>query len=145
MVCTINNLRLSLAETPSALHFSGHGIKNTPENFGKDFNIVKNDGNFLVFEDNLGEAQYVSEKQLKQILDSSGAMLDVVFVASCYSRFAGEIFLNAGAKHVVCVQEGSKISDMASIIFTQAFYHGLFSETLTVCRAFDLAKSQLAG
>lgn len=60
MVCTVNNLRLALAEKPTVLHFSGHGIKNTPENFGRDHYLVKNDGNFLIFEDEYGEAQYIS-------------------------------------------------------------------------------------
>ena len=66
-----------------------------------------------------------------------------MFVASCYSQFAGEIFHNAGAKHVICIERGEKIRDDASIIFSQAFYLQLFSQTTTVCKAFEFAKEIL--
>lgn len=48
----------------------------------------------------------MSEKKLHELLEARGLELEFVFVASCYSQFAGEIFHNAGAKHVICVQRG---------------------------------------
>ena len=70
---------------------------------------------------------------------------EFVFVASCHSQFAGKIFHQAGAKHVICVTEDAKISDEASIIFSRTFYKALFSETKTVCEAFAIAKSYLSS
>ena len=69
----------------------------------------------------------MSEKKLRELLEASGTKLEFVFVASCYSQFAGEIFHNAGAKHVICVKRGEKILDEASILFSKHFYHALFS------------------
>ena len=51
---TLDNLRMSLTENPIALHFSGHGIENCKENFGKESILLKDEGNFLIFEDNEG-------------------------------------------------------------------------------------------
>lgn len=99
----MDNLSISLTENPCALHFSGHGIENCRENFGKESALIKDEGNFLIFEDSEGCAQYLSEKKLHQLLQPSGTKLEFVFVASCYSQFAGEIFHNAGAKHVICI------------------------------------------
>lgn len=48
---TADNLRVSLIENPIALHFSGHGIENNKKNFGKDCALIKDEGNFLIFED----------------------------------------------------------------------------------------------
>ncbi|CDW83802.1 nb-arc domain protein [Stylonychia lemnae] len=140
---TLDNLRVSLTENPIALHFSGHGIENNKENFGKDSKALKDEGNFLIFEDNEGCAQFMSEKKLFELLEHSGTKLEFVFVASCYSQFAGEIFHNAGAKHVICVRKGFQISDEAAIAFSKNFYHALFSQTVSVCQAFELAKAAM--
>jgi len=66
-----------------------------------------------------------------------------VFVASCYSEFAGKIFLNAGARHVICVKGGQQIADQAVITFSKAFYHSVFGQNLTICESFNLAKQQV--
>jgi hypothetical protein len=44
---------------------------------------------------------------------------------------------------VICIKRGEKISDEASIMFTRAFYHALFSQTVSVCQAFKIAKTSL--
>lgn len=82
---TLENLRITLSLNPLALHFSGHGIENNRENFGKDSILLRDAGNMLVFEDHEGYAQMLSEKMLHQLLESSGTKLEFVFVASCYS------------------------------------------------------------
>ena len=107
---------------PLALHFSGHGIENNVNNFGGASNALREYGNFLVFEDEEGTAVYLSEKELKNFIEESGTKLDFVFVASCHSEFAGHIFHNAGAKHVICVRQGEKILDETSIKFGKYFY-----------------------
>ena len=133
MLATSENLSLCLTENPIALHFSGHGVENNKENFGRESAFIKDEGNFLIFEDGEGCAQFMSEKKLTKLLEVSGTKLEFVFVASCYSQFAGEIFHRAGAKHVICVRKGERISDDASIMFSKAFYHALFSQTVSVC------------
>ena len=60
----------------------------------------------MLFETEDGEGELVSEKTLSEFMQSSNTKLEFVFVASCYSEFAGKIFLNAGAKHVICVKSG---------------------------------------
>jgi hypothetical protein len=82
---TLDNLRVSLTENPIALHFSGHGIENNKKNFGKDSIALKDEGNFLIIEDNEGCAQFLSEKKLHELLEATGTKLEFVFVASCYS------------------------------------------------------------
>ena len=44
---------------------------------------------------------------------------------------------------MICVQETTQISDEASICFSKSFYNQLFSQTKTVCEAFEIAKSNL--
>jgi hypothetical protein len=43
------------------------------------------------------------------------------------------------------VRKGYQISDEASILFSKSFYHALFSQTVTVCKAFELAKAALSA
>lgn len=62
-------------------------------------------------------------------------------MSSCYSEFAGRIFANAGVNHVICIKYGERISDKASIIFAKVFYKTLFTESQTVCSAFEIAKA----
>lgn len=117
MQATIENLTMILAEKPLALHFTGHG---TETKVGGKIE------NYLMLEHFDGEAEHLSEEQLGSIIKASKAELEFVFVASCYSEFAGKIFLNAGAKHVICVKSGNQIADDAVILFSKSFYHLVF-------------------
>lgn len=55
-----------------ALHFAGHGAKNNEENFPRTENPdLRNEGDFLIFEDEQGISQYVSGSTLKKKLESS--------------------------------------------------------------------------
>ncbi len=104
-----------LGQQPLALHFTGHGTEEKDEKTGKISNT-------LMLEHTYGEAETVSEEQLKKILESSKAELDFVFVASCYSEFAGKIFQNIGVKHVICIKSGNTIGDDVVIMFSTVFY-----------------------
>jgi len=68
------------------------------------------------------------------------APLKFVFLASCHSEFAGFLFHFAGVEHVICVKQNEEIYDKAAIALARHFYHFLFSEHNTVCKAFDRAK-----
>lgn len=65
--------------------------------------LMKDQGDFLLFETDEGDSKLVSREQLKKLIKSTCATLDFVFVASCHSEFVGRIFLEAGAKHVICI------------------------------------------
>lgn len=55
------------------------------------------------------------------------------------------MFLEAGAKHVICIKSGEKISDKASIRFAEVFYESLFAkeQKYNVCSAFQIAKNHI--
>lgn len=142
-VATVSNLRSTITDCPIALHFSGHGFENTPENLGNDYFLTKTKGNILLLEDEQGMSDYFFEEDLKYMIEMSQNNLEVVFVSSCYSQFAGEVFLNAGAKHVICIRAGERISDKASLRFSRVFYETLFVKNYNVCTAFKYAKEEI--
>ena len=105
---------------PMAIHFCGHGVKNNEENFG----LVSNEevGDFLIFEDQYGGADFVSCMTLSKFLNKLKNKLHFAFVASCHSKLVGEVFLNAGALHVICVKREETILDKACQIFTKGHF-----------------------
>lgn len=137
-VATLDNLQQCMNETPVALHFAGHGMKNTA--FGADRVC---DGDFLVFEDENGKAQYVSCQVLKKILRTCSRQPEFVFVSSCHSRLVGDVFKSAGARHVICVKRSEKVLDEVAILFAQEFYKAFFSPNGTVCTAFEVARTKV--
>lgn len=88
-------------------------------------------------------SDYFFEQDLKYMIEMSQTTFEVVFVSSCHSQFAGEVFLNAGAKHVICIKGGEKISDKASLRFSRVFYETLFVKNYNVCTSFRIAKEEI--
>jgi hypothetical protein len=121
---------------PLGIHFSGHGILNNFESVGDYHAQVKDEGDFLLFETDDGDSQLVSRNQLKQLMEKTQAELDFVFVASCHSEFVGRIFLEAGVKHVICIDYNFEVEDDAVMTFTDAFYDAVFSNKMCICQAF---------
>uniref|UniRef100_A0A7R9U5J3 CHAT domain-containing protein n=1 Tax=Pinguiococcus pyrenoidosus TaxID=172671 RepID=A0A7R9U5J3_9STRA len=113
-----------LAWGPRALHFSGHGL-----------------GQALTFEDGRGGVHALSVESLEQLIRNGDPQkrLKFVFVSACYSRLAGEAFVNAGVPHVVCVNLDAPLADAAARCFTDQLYFRL-AQGATVRQAFDLAK-----
>ena len=66
--------------------------------------------------------------------------LDFVFMAACHSEFAARIFLEAGAHHVIGVNQNAQIEDEAVVTFTQTFYSKLWKESSKICKCFETAK-----
>lgn len=66
--------------------------------------------------------------------------LDFVFMATCHSQFAAEIFLTAGAHHVIGINLANTIQDSAILTFTQTFYSKLWKEKSKICVCFHAAK-----
>ena len=140
---TTSNTRSMITDGPIALHFSGHGIENKLQNLGSDYILNKDKGNILLLEDEHGMSDYFFEKDLKYMIEMSQWNFEVVFVSSCHSQFAGEVFLNAGAKHVIWIKGGEKISDKASLRFSKVFYETLFVKNYNVCTAYNIAKEEI--
>ena len=125
-MATQRNFHSVISERPIVLHFSGHGIVNDSQSMGADYAFVKDKGNILLLEDEHGMSNYLFEQELKNMLEILDSQFEVVFIASCHSEFAGRVFSNAGAGHVVCIKGSEKISDEAALKFAQVFYEMLF-------------------
>lgn len=116
------NFIAALSKNPYILHFIGHGIKTSHFPKKEDYLVLENDD---------GSGQLISSAKLKMIIDVCNAKLDTVFLSSCYSESEADVFLNAGANHVICIQRDKKVTDQACISFSSAFYTALFSEGRT--------------
>ena len=90
------NFISALSKNPFILHFIGHGIKTS--------HFWSNKEDYLVLENDDGSGQLLSATKLKMIIDVCNAKLDTVFLSSCYSESESDVFLRAGANHVICIQ-----------------------------------------
>jgi hypothetical protein len=110
-----------LNNTPTILHFSGHG-----------------DTGILYFEDKDGNAAPVSGVAISELVKLSGTV-ECVIMNACFS----ESIANQLAPHVKAVI-GCKVSigDSAAIAFSKAFYRAL-AHNYAYHRAFNLALNEL--
>ena len=60
-------------------------------------------------EDECCLAQYLYADDLEKMVEVSPVKLDFVFMATCHSQFAAEIFLRAGAHHVIGINLANAI------------------------------------
>ena len=116
-----------LNKKPRVLHISCHGIANNAKTMGSNFDSMRSQGDFLLFEDESGQGQLASESKLKELIRESEINLDLVFVAACDSEQVGRIFHSCGAKHVVCVKKDKNVLDSAAVKFTRIFYQNLLA------------------
>lgn len=70
---------------------------------------------------------------------SSPTVVKVVFVSACYSRSAGQAFIDAGIHHVVCCHQNEQLRDTIAIEFAKNFYRALVAGK-TLKQAFLVAK-----
>jgi hypothetical protein len=93
-------------DTPSVLHFSGHGAGDQG----------------LCFQAEDGSAQHVSAEGLAQVMRAAGTSVMVVVLNACYS----EVQAQALVAHVPCVVGmPDAIGDEAAIIYAASFYGAL--------------------
>lgn len=128
-----------LRKKPLGIHFSGHGIQNNYESLGDTHYQYKNEGDFLLLETLQGDSKLVSKNKLQRLINAAQCKLEFVVVATCHSEFVGRIFLEAGAKHVVCIRKQDEVADEAVLHFTNAFYSAVFSQKESICKAFQYA------
>lgn len=100
------------------------------------------DSSYLLFETPGGEAELVSAKQLKSILETEAVpMIDLVILQACHSEIVGKVFQRCCARHVICINKDRAVLDQASIKFTRNLYQNLLSG-MQVCAAFNSAVDQ---
>ena len=91
-------------------------------------------GPALVLENDLCQGEYLYADDLKKMIGS--ASLDFVFMATCHSEIAVNIFFDAGAKHVIGIKHDETIEDAAILTFTKTFYSMVWKPKSNVCNCF---------
>jgi hypothetical protein len=94
---------------------------------------------YLALENGCGDMQALPVEDLRRFIAIGGGNLQVVFVSACFSRRAGEAFIAAGIKHVVCCRQDQKFRDVAAAEFAKNFYRALACKK-SLRQAFYLAK-----
>ena len=98
----------------------------------------------MLLETETCESQCVSRDELQQMIskyyNKTKCGLQFVVVATCHSEFVGRIFLEAGAKHVICIKQSEEVEDDAVITFTDHFYAMLLEHKMKICDAFEQAQ-----
>ena len=147
---TQNNFRQILAENPIALHFSGHGSKDSlvleQDEDGTPFYLHREELTEICAEihaRNCREQERLKKCEPVQCERRKLNEIQFVFVASCHSENMAAIFRRAGVKHVICIREDHPVSDDAMLFFTNKFYNILFCQDTTICHAFWQAKRAL--
>lgn len=69
----------------------------------ENYEAIKQEGDFLLFEHEELIGELVSEKNLKNLI-TNVRDTELVFLAACESEFAARIFLKKGVKHVICIE-----------------------------------------
>ncbi|ETL78236.1 hypothetical protein L917_20937 [Phytophthora nicotianae] len=70
--------------------------------------------------------------------------LKLVFVSSCDSKDIGEVFIQAGVAHVVCVRSEGRVLDESSAMFSYSFYHAAVTGK-TIQQAFEIARVRVSA
>ncbi|KAG3041947.1 hypothetical protein PC119_g426 [Phytophthora cactorum] len=70
--------------------------------------------------------------------------LKLVFVSSCDSKDIGEVFIQAGVAHVVCVRSEGRVLDESSAMFSYSFYHAALTGK-TIQQAFEIARVRVSA
>jgi hypothetical protein len=82
-------------------------------------------------------------EDLRDWIQAGDSRLELVFVSACHSRSAGEAFLQAGVRHVVCCQRDDQpVLNLSCVLFARAFYQALAHGRL-LKDAFALARQQV--
>jgi len=100
-------------------------------------------GQQLLLEDDNGGAHAFSLDDLRGLLAATGGAerLGLVFLHACCSDLAGQVFVEAGAPHVICCR--GAVFDATARCFTRAFYHAFCAGSKTLGQAFDIAKYEI--
>jgi protein-arginine kinase activator protein McsA len=107
--CTDRLSKFLIQGRGRVLHYSGHGHSQ-----------------YLAIEDCWGKMHPLNVDDLKGWIKAGREQLLLVFVSACHSRAAGDAFIEAGVKHVVCCKRDDQLlRNDAAIEFEKAFYQAL--------------------
>lgn len=134
-VCTVDNFRKTLTLGTRVLHYIGHGASN-----------------YVPFENGRGGVHAVRNSKLGGILTAGAGSennLRLVFLNSCLSRSAGEVFVESGVPHVICIGDAttqesaaSNLEDDCAVSFLSGFYLALCSGK-SVKDSFEIGKASV--
>ena len=125
-VATPENWHKCFNNSPIALHISAHGM------------TVKDEA-FLVLEnsEDMSSHKEFNKKKLKQQIknhmDKAENKLEFVMISACHSEQIGEVFLNEGVPHVICVDKTMPVPDEIALEFNKIFYRKVFDLKHSVC------------
>ena len=106
---------------PRIVHFSGHGSEQDE----------------IVFQDNAGQAKFVSKEAIVQTMAAASAYIQLVFFNTCYSQGQAEDVV----QHVpTAIGMNTSIGDDAARVFSAQFYSAI-GFGLSIGRAFQQAKA----
>lgn len=110
-------------ETPTVIHFSGHGSEEDE----------------IVFQDNQGNAKFVSKEALVQVMMSASDTIKLVFFNTCFSYGQAQ----AVVEHVdAAIGMTESIGDEAARVFAAQFYSAV-GFGLSLSKAFEQGKAAL--
>ena len=78
-------------------------------------------------EDSAGQGEFVKSSEIHSLLQGASTKPEVVFLAACHSEYVGNVFVNSGIRHVVCIQSNQEVDDKVAISFTRFFYKELMN------------------
>jgi hypothetical protein len=121
-----NITSLGTDKIPTLLHFTGHGQP-----------ADANAESVLIIESDSSELRSLTTTSLSMILGPNVASsIKLVFVATCHSEAIGQVFVDAGVKHVIATC--GEVDNKRAECFVDIFYRKLFAGE-SVLRAFRLA------
>lgn len=140
-VATLRNLENVLNAKPRVLHLSAHGVIMIGK-FEEDKDYVISPSfreYYILFENEMGCGNHVHPKALADLLAKHQSLPEVVFVSSCHSKYIGQVFLAAGALHVICVDRLEAIAEDVATFFAETFYNSFFSGSngRTICDIYE--------
>ena len=106
-MATPENLHSCLNKNPIALHISAHGFIQIKDEIKK----LKEVPLCLVFENSndMSSNFRLNLEKLKGILDNhmkiAAKKLEFVMISACHSEDFGNVFIDAGVNHVICVDK----------------------------------------
>ena len=132
-------LKEVITKKPKILHISCHGRDPNSE-----------EGYALIFEEK-GYKKEVNEKNLEDLFkifknnennENILKEIDLVFLSSCHSERAGNLFYKYGVKNVIYIDQNYSVSNNVSIDFATSFYQYLINNK-SVKESFYTTKQEL--
>ena len=78
---------------------------------------MEQERNFLIFETPTVEGRLISAAEIKKLildkLDKEQPTIDLVILQACHSEIIGKVFREHCAKHVICINQKSKVQETA--------------------------------